>query len=104
MVSKSARYRLRVLYAMPIERDSSATLARLEARAASKLKRRGSSVRPSMLATSQIARWRIVETILTHLGLPTDPPRPSAARTPAWLPGVRRAADHQNDTGGNWAD
>jgi hypothetical protein len=45
-----------------------------------------------LLAT--IADRAVVETILTHLGLPADPPRPSAARTPAWLPGVRAAADH----------
>ena len=31
----------------------------------------------------------VVEKILTHLGLPVDLPQPSAARTPAWLPGVR---------------
>ena len=46
----------------------------------------------------------VVERILTHLGLPVDLPRPSAARTPEWLPGVREAADHQDDTGGQWAD
>ena len=46
----------------------------------------------------------VVETILTHLGLPADPPCPSPARTPEWLPGVRRAADHEYDTGGHWAD
>ena len=46
----------------------------------------------------------VVETILTHLGLPVDPPRPSPARTPAWLPGVRERADHEDDTGGHWAD
>jgi hypothetical protein len=37
----------------------------------------------------------VVETILTHLGLPVDPPHPSPARTPAWLPGVRDRADHE---------
>ena len=36
----------------------------------------------------------VVEKILTHLGLPADPPCPSPARTPEWLPGVRGAADH----------
>ena len=46
----------------------------------------------------------VVETILTHLGLPVDPPRPSPARTPAWLPGVRAAADHEDHAGGHWAD
>ena len=45
----------------------------------------------------------MVETILTHLGLPADPPQPSAARTPAWLPGVRHAVDHEL-AGGHWAD
>jgi hypothetical protein len=35
----------------------------------------------------------VVEKILTHLGLPADPPCPSPARPPEWLPGVRRAAD-----------
>jgi hypothetical protein len=44
----------------------------------------------------------VVEKILTHLGLPVDLPQPSAARTPAWLPGVRAGADHQDDTGGHW--
>jgi hypothetical protein len=44
-----------------------------------------------------------VEQILTHLGLPVDPPQPAAARTPAWLPGVRAAADHQPDAGGHGA-
>jgi hypothetical protein len=48
--------------------------------------------------------WEVVEKILTHLGLPVDPLRPSPARTPEWLPGVRRAADHEHDTGGYWAD
>ena len=42
--------------------------------------------------------------ILTHLGLPVDLPQPSAARTPAWLPGVRNGADHEHDAGGQWAD
>jgi hypothetical protein len=46
----------------------------------------------------------VVEKILTHLGLPAAPPCPSPARTPAWLPGVRRAADHEHDAGGHWAD
>jgi hypothetical protein len=46
----------------------------------------------------------VVETILTHLGLPVDPPHPSPARTPAWLPGVREAADHEPDAGGHGAD
>jgi hypothetical protein len=46
----------------------------------------------------------VVEKILTHLGLPVDLPRPSAARTPAWLPGVRAAADHADHAGGHWAD
>ena len=46
----------------------------------------------------------VVATILTHLGLPVDPPRPSPARTPAWLPGVRAAADHEDHAGGHWAD
>ena len=45
----------------------------------------------------------VVEKILTHLGLPADPPCPSPARTPEWLPGVRRAADHEHDAGGHWA-
>jgi hypothetical protein len=46
----------------------------------------------------------VIEPILTHLGLPVDLPQPSAARTPAWLPGVRDRADHQYDAGGHWAD
>jgi hypothetical protein len=45
-----------------------------------------------------------VEKILTHLGLPVEPPHPSPARTPAWLPDVREAADHAPDAGGHWAD
>jgi hypothetical protein len=45
----------------------------------------------------------VVEKILTHLGLPADPPCPLPARTPEWLPGVRRAADHEH-AGGHWAD
>src|SRR5512139_2115262 len=45
-----------------------------------------------------------VEKILTHLGLPVELPPPSAARTPAWLPGVRERADHEPDAGGHWAD
>jgi hypothetical protein len=45
-----------------------------------------------------------VAQILTHLGLPVDLPQPSAARTPAWLPGVRAAADHGDHAGGHWAD
>jgi hypothetical protein len=44
----------------------------------------------------------VVEKILTHLGLPVTLPQPAAARTPAWLPGVRAGADHQHDTGGHW--
>jgi hypothetical protein len=46
----------------------------------------------------------VVEKILTHLGLPVDPPQPSAARTPAWLPGVRDQAGHEDHAGGHWAD
>jgi hypothetical protein len=46
----------------------------------------------------------VVDQILTHLGLPAALPQPSAARTPAWLPGVRNGADHQSDAGGHWAD
>jgi hypothetical protein len=55
---------------------------------------------------SRVDRGAVVsrEKILTHLGLPVDLPRPSAARTPEWLPGVRAGADHQDDTGGQWAD
>jgi hypothetical protein len=45
-----------------------------------------------------------VEKILTHLGVPVALPQPSAARTPAWLPGVRERADHQSHAGGHWAD
>ncbi len=55
-----------------------------------------------LLAT--IEERPVVEKILTHLGLPVDPPRPSPARTPAWLPGVRNAADHEDGVGGHWAD
>jgi hypothetical protein len=55
-----------------------------------------------LLAT--IAERAVVEKILMHLGLPADPPCPSPARTPEWLPGVRRAADHDHDAGGHWAD
>ena len=47
-----------------------------------------------LLAT--IEERAVVEKILTHLGLPVDPPRPSPARTPAWLPSVRNAADHED--------
>ena len=46
----------------------------------------------------------VVEQILTHLELPTEPPRPSPARTPEWLPGVRTAADHEDHAGGHWPD
>jgi hypothetical protein len=46
----------------------------------------------------------VVEKILTHLGLPVDLPRPSAARTPEWLPGVREAADHELAAVGHSAD
>jgi hypothetical protein len=56
--------------------------------------------RRRLLAT--IEDRAVVEKILTHLGLPADPPRPSPARTPAWLPGVRGAADHEHDAGGHW--
>lgn len=45
-----------------------------------------------------------VEKILTHLGLPVELPQPSAARTPAWLPGVRERADHEPDAGDRGAD
>ena len=55
-----------------------------------------------LLAT--IADRAVVETILTHLALRVDLPQPSAARTPAWLPGVRNGADHEHDAGGPWAD
>ena len=55
-----------------------------------------------MLAT--IEDRAVVEKILTHLGLSADPPCPSPARTTEWLPGVRRAADHEHDAGGHWAD
>ena len=55
-----------------------------------------------MLATIQDRA--VVEKILTHLGLPVDLPQPAAARTPAWLPGVRDAADHADHAGGHWAD
>ena len=34
----------------------------------------------------------VVEQVLAHLGLPADPPPPSAAPTPEWLPGARAAA------------
>jgi hypothetical protein len=44
------------------------------------------------------------EKILKHLGLPVDLPQPSAARTPAWLPGVRGGAGHDPAAGGHWAD
>jgi hypothetical protein len=50
-----------------------------------------------LLAT--IEDWALVETILAHLGLPVDLPQPSPARTPAWLPGVREAADHDDGAG-----
>jgi len=53
-----------------------------------------------LLAT--IADQAVVEKILTHLGLPVEPPRPSPARTPAWLPGVRDAADHEDHAGSHW--
>ena len=46
----------------------------------------------------------MVEKILTHLDLPADPPQPSAARTPEWLPGVRAAADREDHAGAHWAD
>ena len=46
----------------------------------------------------------VIKQILTHLGLPVDLPQPAAARTPAWLPGVRGAADHEPDAGGHWDD
>ena len=46
----------------------------------------------------------VVEKILTHLGLPADLTRPSAARTPEWLPGVRDGADHADPAGAHWAD
>ncbi len=55
-----------------------------------------------LLAT--IADRAVVEKILTHLGLPVDLPQPSAARTPAWLPGVRAAADPADPAGGHWTD
>jgi hypothetical protein len=55
-----------------------------------------------LLAT--IEERAVVEQSLTHLGLPADPPQPSAARTSAWIPGVRRAADHEPDSGAHWAD
>ena len=58
--------------------------------------------RSRLLAT--IEDRAVVEQTLTHLGLPVDLPQPSPARTPAWLPGVRRAADHEHDTGGSWPD
>jgi hypothetical protein len=45
----------------------------------------------------------VIEGILTHLGLPVDLPQLAAARTPAWLPGVRDAADPEPDAGGHWA-
>ena len=50
-----------------------------------------------------IADRAVVEQILTHPGLPVALPQPAAARTPAWLPGVREAADYEPDTGGHWA-
>jgi len=40
-----------------------------------------------------------VAKILTHLGVPVDPPQPSAARTPEWLPCVQAAADPEPDAG-----
>jgi len=46
----------------------------------------------------------VVEKILTQLGFPADPPQPSAARTPEWLPGVREAADHERAAAGDVAD
>jgi len=55
-----------------------------------------------LLAT--IEERAVVEKILTHLGLPADLPQPSAARTPAWLPGVRAAAGNEDHAGGHWAD
>ncbi len=55
-----------------------------------------------LLAT--LADRAVVEKILTHLGLPVDLPQPAAARTPAWLPGVRAAADHADPAGAHWAD
>jgi hypothetical protein len=56
------------------------------------------------IAAGTIEDRAVVEKILPHLGLPVDLPRPSAARTPAWLPGVRAAADHAEHAGGHWAD
>ena len=55
-----------------------------------------------LLAT--IEEPAVVEQILAHLGVPVHPPPPSAARTPAWLPGVRDRADPEPDAGGHWAD
>jgi hypothetical protein len=60
----------------------------------------GCGGRLRLLAT--IEDRAVIEHILTHLGLPVDLPQPSAARTPAWLPGVRGAADHGPDAGGPW--
>ena len=35
-----------------------------------------------------IADPRAIASILAHLGLPLEPPRPAPARQPGWLPGV----------------
>jgi len=55
-----------------------------------------------LLAT--IEERAVVAQLLTHLGSPVDLPQPSPARTPAWLPGVRDAADHEPDPGGHRAN
>ena len=62
----------------------------------------GCGGRLRLLAT--IEDRAVVEQILTHLGLPVDLPQPAAARTPAWLPGVRNGAECEHDAGGHWAD
>ena len=36
---------------------------------------------------------RVIDKILTHLGLPTASPTPMPARVVGWLPGVEPAAD-----------
>jgi hypothetical protein len=39
----------------------------------------------ALLAT--IEDWCVIEKILLHLGLPTDPPAAAPARSTRWLPG-----------------
>jgi hypothetical protein len=35
----------------------------------------------------------VIDKILSHLGLPTEAPRPAPAKVAGWLPGVEPAAD-----------